>query len=798
MKRRSYFLTFLCTFILLIHNTYITSATLPRKKGSISGKVLNTQKEPLYPALIAIEQTSFRTYNNENGSYILNHIPEGNYILTISGIGFKTIKMNITVAPDTNTPIPDITVDDSHELSEVTVTGKSTLKKQQEQAYTLAITDASKSYNTSSDLAKLTNRLTGVRIREEGGVGSGYNFTLNGFSGNQVKFFMDGISMDNFGASFGLNNLPANLVERVEVYKGVLPVNLGADALGGAVNLITRKTANYLDVSYSFGSYNTHKASVNGGFTDLKTGFTARLNTFFNYSDNDYKVFVPIINLTTGEKGENRWVKRFHDGYTSMGMRFETGLVNKPFADYLLAGLILSGNDKDIQNGVVMDLVYGARTSRSESMIPSLRYKKSNLFTNGLDVSFYGAYSHVDYHSIDTVPRKYNWLGDWVPNASANSGERSRSQLNLITKEWRTNTTVDYSLNSHHLFTLNHVFSTLKREVSDIEDPANEYNRIPQSMDKHIVGLGWTTKYDRWNATAFGKLYQLTGKTYETNPHTTGLQKETKEYTEFGYGTAFTYFILPKLQTKLSYEHTYRLPEAFEMFGDNQENSRNADLKPESSHNINLGILYEIALLTDHTLQMETNLLFRDSKDFIHKELKQPSMMYVNLGKVLTKGIEANLQYSWKNKIRAGANLTYQHITDNRKTTPSQTIGGTENENFNYKKELPNIPYLFGNINLGFNTRNFLINHSQLTIDYFLNYTKEYYLSWPTLGVRNSKDEIPRQLSHDIAIGYSLNEGRYNLSLECNNLTNEALYDNFRLQKPGRSFNIKLRYYLSK
>lgn len=230
--------------------------------------------------------------------------------------------------------------------------------------------------------------MAGVKLRVNSGVGSDYNFTLNGFSGRQVKFFMNGLAMDNFGDAFSINNLPANMVERAEVYKGVLPVGLGADALGGAVNVITRKTANYLDVSYSFGSFNTHKASINGAYTNGKTGLTTRLTSFLNYSDNNYKVYVPIIDLESGQKLGNQWVKRFHDGYKSLRVRLETGFVNRPFADYLLAGIIVAGNDKDIQNGVVMELVYGARTTDSRSVIPMLRYKKSDLFIEGWGTFF--------------------------------------------------------------------------------------------------------------------------------------------------------------------------------------------------------------------------------------------------------------------------------------------------------------------------------------------------------------------------------------------------------------------------
>ena len=154
----------------------------------------------------------------------------------------------------------------------------------------------------------MINQSSGVRMRESGGMGSDYSFTLNGFAGKQVKFFLDGIPMDNFGSSLSLTNLSANIAERVEVYKGVLPVNLGADALGGAVNIVTRKDANYLDASYSISSFNTHRLSVNGAFTDKKSGFTVRANTYYNYSDNNYRVHVPILNLATNEVGPNQWV----------------------------------------------------------------------------------------------------------------------------------------------------------------------------------------------------------------------------------------------------------------------------------------------------------------------------------------------------------------------------------------------------------------------------------------------------------------------------------------------------------
>src|SRR5699024_7385342 len=126
----------------------------------------------------------------------------------------------------------------------------------------------------------------------DGGLGSETHFSLNGFSGNQVKFFIDGLPMSSYGGSFNLSSIPVNAIDRVEIYNGVVPVQLGSDALGGAVNIITNQSDNFLDASYTFGSFNTHRASLNGAYTNKESGFTVRGNLGLNYSDNDYNVKV--------------------------------------------------------------------------------------------------------------------------------------------------------------------------------------------------------------------------------------------------------------------------------------------------------------------------------------------------------------------------------------------------------------------------------------------------------------------------------------------------------------------------
>lgn len=467
-----------------------------QSKGIVTGRIVDQQKQPYYPVAVAIEGVYIGGYTNENGVYHINDVPAGSQTIVVSGIGVKTKKVPIHVTAGKVNRIPDIEIDtQAEELEEVQVIGKSEARRQQEQAYAISVLDIKKAYNSAAPLNKLLNNVSSVRIREEGGMGSNYNFSLNGFSGNQVKFFLDGIPMDNFGSSFNLANISANMAERVEVYKGVLPVNLGADALGGAVNIVSRRDANYLDATYSFGSFNTHKVSVNGAYTHLKTGFTVRANAFYNYSDNDYKVFVPIIDLATNKKIDERWVKRFNDAYRSGGIRLETGITNKPYADYLLAGIILSKNDKDVQTGATMDAVYGGVKMKSESVIPSIRYKKDDLFLDGLSLSLYGTYNSVNTFNVDTIARRYNWLGESVPSTSAGEGYYTDSKIK--NREWLGNGNISYVIDGHQSLILNHVVSAMRRTMNDKVRPDDENNNVPQQLTKNITGLGWQIRYDR-------------------------------------------------------------------------------------------------------------------------------------------------------------------------------------------------------------------------------------------------------------------------------------------------------------
>ena len=229
---------------------------------------------------------------------------------------------------------------DTIHLAEVTVVSAG-VSRVKNSAYNAVAVDTKGMLNTTKTLSEALAKAPGLKLRESGGVGSDMNLMLDGFSGKHVKVFIDGVPQEGVGSSFGLNNIPVNFADRIEVYKGVVPVGFGTDAIGGVINIVTNKKRRrwFVDAAYSYGSFNTHKSHVNFGQT-FRSGFTYEINAFQNYSDNDYYVDAPVFDFATNSLNtkELHRVKRFNDTYHNEAVVAKVGFVGKPWADRLLLG----------------------------------------------------------------------------------------------------------------------------------------------------------------------------------------------------------------------------------------------------------------------------------------------------------------------------------------------------------------------------------------------------------------------------------------------------------------------------
>lgn len=765
-----------------------------------SGKVIGSvfeNKNSIPFATVAIEGTTKGAITKEDGTFEIIKVANGQLTLVISSLGYETKTLNLRVKNGLGNVGKIQLVSASQNLSEVQISGKSAATRVREQAYAISSIDVKPLQNLNLDVNQILAKSSGVRIRESGGLGSRFDFSLNGFNGNQVRFFLDGVPMENFGASLSLNNIPVNVAERIEVYKGVVPVHLGSDALGGAVNIVTNQSkTNYLDVSYSYGSFNTHRTSVSAGYTDTSSGFTLRTNFFQNYSDNSYKV---LVNKKEGSVFLKEMVerKRFHDAYDSKTAIVDAGFVNKKFADQLLVGIVLSGNEKEQQTGATMEKVYGQRLRKTTTIMPNIRYKKTDLFVDGLSLNGYASYNLGFVQTVDTASRTYFWDGSFIEKEDPTDGELNQTLYKFYDNTLVTLFNLSYVINSQHSVVANYTRNSVTREGFDNANPLNISNQEPKNMAKTVLGFGYKYDYnENLTVSLFAKNYRLDGATHYTiNPYTTR-ERITRNLgqTQSGFGGAFSYkFQTLKLQLKGSVEQAFRMPEAHELFGDGANVSGNVQLKPEESMNYNLGFLYEFNYTKNHLFNVEVNVLKRNVAQFIRASVgtSDPTSSYTNEASVNVSGVEGSVQYLYKNTLRLSANATYQVQRNAQKLIDDRP-------NPLYLNQVPNQPYLFANFNAGVNFKNVKYEGDKLGINYGLSFYESYFLFWSQYGSSDSKKIIPRQFSHNVNISYALKNGKYNVSLSCNNLFDAELFDNFKLQKPGRAFYLKLRYFISK
>ena len=779
------------SFLLLL----ISISAFSQHKTMISGKVLSTEKTTVDFATVYLKGTNYGGTTNEEGIYHLQ-APAGEYTLVVSAIGYKTVEKPVKLMRGERTKMNVVISPQATELDEVVVVsnGVTRLKRS---AFNAVALDTKALQNSTQNLSEALAQAPGMKIRESGGVGSDMQLMMDGFTGKHIKIFIDGVPQEGVGSSFGLNNIPVNYAERIEVYKGVVPVGFGTDAIGGVINIITKKNRNkwFLDASYSYGSFNTHKSYVNFGQT-FRSGLTYEINVFQNYSDNNYYVDTPVKDFTTGaiNKKKIEHVKRFHDTYHNEAVIGKIGFVDKKWADRLMFGFTYSHMYKDIQTGVRQEVVFGGKYRKGYSIMPSLDYRKRDFFVRGLDVVLTANYNKNMTNNVDTSSYEYNWRGEMRPLRMP--GEQSYQNTRSDNNNWNGTLTANYRIGKAHTFTFNHVINAFRRSNQSLLNEDSEANAIPKETRKNISGLSYRLMpTEHWNLSVFGKYYnQFIAGPVATSSAQDDYIRTTNSVSAMGYGAAGTYFILKSLQAKLSYEKAYRLPTNEEMFGDEDLETGDISLKPENSDNVNLNLSYN-ETFGKHSVYVEGGLIYRNTKDYIQRNISDLSggkygATYVNHGRVETKGYNISVPYGFANWVSVGGNFTQMNVRDNVKTVTS----GTNQESLTYGARMPNLPYQFANSDVTFYWRNLWKKGNTLSVTYDNLYMHSFPLYSEAVG-SESEFVVPTQFSHNLTLSYGIQNGRYNISFECRNLTNEKLYDNFSLQKAGRAFYGKVRVY---
>ena len=306
---------------------------------------------------------------------------------------------------------------------------------------------------------------------------------------------------------------------------------------------------------------------------------------------------------------------------------------------------------------------------------------------------------------------------------------------------WNGVLTLNYRLTRAHMFTFNHVMNVFKRNNTSLLTNERMTDAIAKETRKNISGLSYRfMPSERWNLSAFGKYYkQFIAGPIATSTAQDKYERITNTVSTLGYGAAGTYFILPELQVKLSYEKAYRLPNNEEMFGDEDLETGSINIKPENSDNVNVNLSYSTTFGGKHSLYVEGGWVYRNTKDYIQRTIQSLSggkygAAYENHGKVLTKGYNLTVRYGFSRWFSIGGNFTQMDARDNVKTIS----GGSSQESITYKSRMPNIPYMFAGTDATFYWHNLGREGNLLTVAYDNLYMHSFPLYSEALGKQNA------------------------------------------------------------
>jgi hypothetical protein len=635
--------TLLITGILSLLYFRSTAQTDTRTRSTLKGKVTDEKGAVVSFVTIRVGNTDIATYSETDGSFVLKNVPYGNQEIVVTSVEIKANTTKILV----NKPIHQfnpVVAKTAQELNEVQIVHKTEKKKLETAGFAVAVIETKEASLRNLNTNELLDRSVGVRVRQNGGVGSRVEYNLNGMSGSAVGIFLDGIEISTYGSSFNLNNIPPTMIERIEVYKGVLPAHLSGDYVGGAINVVLKKDAsqNNITAAVSYGSFNTFQSDLSGIYRNKKTGFTARGSGFYTYTDNSYTSWGKFSKYVHPDRTLERYyrAKRFNNQYKSVGVRLELGYTNVKWADQFFLGYNASDTYADIPHGTTMARPYVGRFGKYQAHVASLNYSKNNFLTKGLAINLNAVRSYRGTYVQDTVGQVYNWdgkprmlirNGEVVPvtptPGMGQQGPKSIVEVNRQITNMRTN--LGYTVIPGHRISLNHKLEATNRDDNDLLKPVNKDLVTTSQVINNTLAINYESQFlnDKIKTNLMGKytanstiqtravLEQQDGGNIVNRVQNKNVNNNT------GYGATVSYNVFSKLYIIGSTQNSYVAATENQLYGDPENNIlENTGLTPEKNVNYNIGFRHGPITVGKHKLTLYASTFWRNGYEKITQQ----------------------------------------------------------------------------------------------------------------------------------------------------------------------------------
>lgn len=610
----------------------------------------------------------------------------------------------------------------SEESVAVTVVGRNESERLRRSAQAVRVVDTSEAKQQTADLGEVLARTDGVAVRRSGGLGSDVRISLGGFGEDRTRVFIDGLPLQYAGYPFGLGNVPVAFVQRIEVYRGVVPIRFGADALGGAINLVSNEPVpgTGARLSYQTGSFNTHRGTASVSHLS-EAGLLLRGSAFADYTDNDYDIEV----TTPDQRGRPQRVEipRFHDRYRAVGGSVEVGVVERPRAERAVLRLFATSNDDELQHDVVMVQPYGEVTQGRTTYGATLHH--SHRLGAAFRFNVASGASRDRRFFRDLADCNYDWLGKCRPSRSGGEAGDRPSDRYMVDLALFNRTDAQWLLGGSHTLRLSAAPTYVRRQGAE-RRPRNpdapDALAKPRRLATFVAGAEYELSVldERVENVLFGKLYlQRADARRELHGN---LTRETRSSRDLGWGNALRLVLTDWLWIKASYEYAIRLPTADEAFGDGQVVEANLKLAPERSHNGNLSLVLDYRHPRTGGWTLEVAPFVRRAEDLIRRVCITLTCTHVNLFAARARGVQGNARWSAPGeRVVLDANATFQ---DFRNLSDQGAFAEYEGD------RITNEPFLFVNASARLNLPDLLFRRDRLSVFGSMRFVDEFFRIW--------------------------------------------------------------------
>ncbi|MFD2940251.1 TonB-dependent receptor [Flavobacterium notoginsengisoli] len=264
--KQIYSLILLLLFPVIIHG----QVTI---RGILTGKIIDKNGLPVSGAGLSLQPDMHQSQTDKNGNFTFKNIIAGEYTITVSYIGYKLYQNSVLIEADKKNSINIALEEQENALEQITVYSKQTkvdnlLDIQRSAMPVTVITKETIAQMGSRRLDEILKEQTGIAVVNDiGGGARAVGVQMQGFGSDYVMILIDGQPMvGRNSGNFDLSRISVSNIERIEIIKGASSCLFGSEALGGAINIVTRHGAFQPQglASIRYGSLNIVDATLEG------------------------------------------------------------------------------------------------------------------------------------------------------------------------------------------------------------------------------------------------------------------------------------------------------------------------------------------------------------------------------------------------------------------------------------------------------------------------------------------------------------------------------------------------------